>query len=132
MSRGKLLAVSLVFTLVATLVVILIAGYSDSLMSLGAMMPMIAGPIMLPFLILTFRRYTSLTAWIAIAASLTIGWGFVAYVDSRPYEGGGASFAILFGWFASALTILLAGIIAIVGSERFHEQTSEINPEREG
>jgi len=50
-------------------------------------------------------------SWLVIAAVLIAGWSYVVYVDTRPYEGGGASFALLFGWLTCFVAFVVAALV---------------------
>lgn len=93
-------------------------GYYTGLELLGRQLLLIAGPTFLPFLFLAARRRTGWLAWAAVAAPLVAGWSYVVYVDTRPYAGGGASFAALLGWLACLLALAVALLIVLASAVR--------------
>lgn len=97
-----------IFALLTAAAVIVGAGYYESPLLLLMQVVFIAGPTFVPLAILS-RRGAGLTASrVALALFITAGWAYVVYVDTRPYTGGGASFALLVGWF----TCFVAGFLA--------------------
>lgn len=108
MSAKAYMTQSLIFVLVLAAVVITVAGYYARPSQLINQIALIAGPSLLPFAILETGGARGRGVWCVFAALLVIAWGYVAYVDSRPYQGGGASFAVFAGWLGSAFACLMA------------------------
>jgi FtsH-binding integral membrane protein len=96
------------YALATAAVVIAVAGYYESAGLLVSQIALIAGPTLVPFLILCGRP--SQANWAVLALLTAAGWVWTVYIDTRPYEGGGASFAVFFGWFGC----LVASVVAIV------------------
>ena len=111
MSGSRYIGASAAFSLALTAIVIISPGYYESP---GLLMMMqiafIFCPAMLPFLVLLGASRRKIPA-VTCAALLVLGWVYVVYVDTRQYEGGGASFAILFGWAASVASAILAAVL---------------------
>ena len=99
-----------IFALLTAAAVIAGAGYYESLGLLIMQIVFIAGPTFVPLAILSRRGAVLTASRVALALFITAGWAYVVYVDTRPYTGGGASFALLLGWF----TCFIAGIIATI------------------
>jgi hypothetical protein len=101
--------------LVTALAVIILGGYYESPLLLALQIALIAGPTFLPLALLPRGGPAIATSWVVLSLIMLMGWGYVVHVDTRPYTGGGASFAILFGWFACFIAgILAATIMALV------------------
>ena len=111
MTRYLQLSVACSFFLAAA--VIALGGYYEGPGLLIAQVAFIVGPSLAPFLVLPKQGRLKLGAWIFIALLLTAGWSYVIYVDTRPYSGGGASFAVLFGWFTCFVAFILALLVSI-------------------
>ena len=105
---------SATFAILVAVAVIIMAGYYESPQLLIFQLVMIAGPTFAAFLPLPKVVRTAVIYWLAIAALLIAGWGYVVYIDTRPYLGGGASFALLFGWFTCVIGIVLAATIHVL------------------
>ena len=108
------LLISAGFSLALAATVIAVAGYYESAGLLVAQVLFIAGPTVVPFLALPKKGIVGLGSWVFTASLLVAGWSYVAYVDTRPYTGGGASFAVLFGWFTCFVAIILAALISLL------------------
>src|SRR3546814_14297575 len=54
---------------------------------------------------------------LVVALMVVGGWARVVYIDTRPYEGGGATFSFLLGWAACTLAFLMAVLLAIAWDE---------------
>src|SRR3546814_18510745 len=80
---------------------------------LVAQMVMIALPTFAPFAFLGAALVRN--GWITLVVALMVvgGWARVVYIDTRPYEGGGATFSFLLGWAACTLAFLLAVLLAV-------------------
>ena len=102
------LIASVAFAILVAVTVIVAAGYYESPLLLVTQLLFIAGPTLGAFLPLPKLGRAAVIAWLVIAALLIAGWGYVVYVDTRPYKGGGASLALLFGWFTCMIATLLA------------------------
>ena len=96
------------FALVLSASVILVAGYNESAGLLAFQILFIAGPTLAPFLAAPKSGVVGISTWAVIAALLITGWSYVAYIDSRPYQGGGASLAPLLGWFTCFVAFIAA------------------------
>src|SRR3546814_13271225 len=74
---------------------------------------MIALPTFSPFAFLGAALVRN--GWITLVVALMVvgGWARVVYIDTRPYEGGGATFSFLLGWAACTLAFLMAVLLAI-------------------
>jgi hypothetical protein len=116
-SRGYLL-VSALFTIALAAAVIVAAGYYVNPFLLVGQILGIGLPSYAPFAILALARLKSAWATLPIAGIILFGWARVVYIDTRPYEGGGASFAILVGWAACVLAMVLAVLFAAVRDMR--------------
>ena len=103
------LAVSSVFALLTAAAVILLAGYYETPGLLIAQIAFIAAPTFIPLALLRKGGRVMTASWIGVALMMSAGWGYVVYLDTRPYTGGGASFAMLVGWAACCV----AGVIAV-------------------
>ena len=103
---------SMMFALLLTTAVIVLAGYYESLGLLLMQILFIAGPTAVPLLILPKRGWIALVSWLVIASLMTVGWSYVVYIDTRPYQGGGATFAVLLGWFTCLVAFLVASLVA--------------------
>lgn len=71
-------------------------------------------PIFLPLAVLTGGGRVRGIGIAVVAAILTVGWGSMVYIDLTADPGGGATFAVLAGWGASALALVVAALFAIV------------------
>ena len=49
-----------------------------------------------------------------VATLLVAAWGYVVFVDTRPDQGGGATFAVFIGWFGCALASAIAIIANLI------------------
>lgn len=96
------------YALATAAVVIVVGGYYESAGLLVSQIALIAGPTLVPFLIVCGRP--SRANWVILALLTAAGWAWTVYTDTRPYQGGGASFAVFFGWFGC----LIASVVAIV------------------
>lgn len=115
MTRRRVLLLGAGFAFVATIAVIALAGYYSTLSLLvSSQLPLIFLPTLVPFLVVAAQRLTSKAALAVVAAPMALGWAAVIVIDSRPYTGGGASMAVLLGWAACAVSVLLAGVALIV------------------
>lgn len=112
MSARTYLIRSAVFVLLLTAAVIVTAGYYERPALLINQVAFIAGPSFVPFALLSAGKVRGTTVWLAFAVLLSIAWGYVASVDSRPYQGGGASFAVFAGW-AGCVLASLAALLAV-------------------
>ena len=108
------LIASAAFAFLLAVTVIVMAGYYESPLLLIAQLLLIAGPTFAAFLPLPRVGQTAIVSWLVIAAVLIAGWGYVVYIDTRPYQGGGASFALLFGWFTCVIGTLLASVVRLL------------------
>ena len=108
------LTISIGFSIALAAIVIAVADYYESPGLLVAQVLLIAGPTVVPFLVLPKEGFVGFASWLFIACLLVVGWSYVAYVDTRPYIGGGASFATLFGWFACFVALVLAALITLM------------------
>jgi len=106
--------VSVIFSLTLAALVIAIGNYYAGPSLLLPQIVFVAGPTLVPLLILPRTGKPALAAWIFIAVLLVGGWSYVVYVDTRPYTGGGASFAWLIGWFACFVALILAASLSAV------------------
>ncbi|OWK31868.1 hypothetical protein [Sphingomonas mucosissima] len=104
----RFVARAVAYALATAAAVIVIAGYYESAGLLVTQIALIAGPTLVPFLIL--RGRSTRASWVVIALMTAAGWACTVYTDTRPYEGGGASFAVFFGWFGC----LVASVVAVV------------------
>src|SRR3546814_9616808 len=79
---------------------------------------MIALPTFSPFAFLGAALVRN--GWITLVVALMVvgGWARVVYIDTRPYEGGGATFSFLLGWAACTLAFLMAVLLAIAWDAR--------------
>ena len=102
---------SAAFALTLSFVVVLLAGYYESPGLLPFQLLSIAGPTVLPLLILSGPGRLALLGWLLAACLLAVGWSYVIYIDTRPYEGGGASFALLAGWFTCFVAFAFAALV---------------------
>lgn len=107
-----------VFAFLTAAVVIFAAGYYSSVGLLLWQVAFIAGPTFVPLALLSRRGAFMKVSRIAIALLISAGWAFVVYVDTRPYTGGGASFALLFGWFGCAIATLAATVVRAIDNTR--------------
>lgn len=107
-----------IFALLTAAVVIVAAGYFTSTGLLFWQVAFIAGPTFLPLALLSRRGSFVKVSRVAVALFITAGWAFVVYVDTRPYTGGGASFALLFGWFGCAIATLATTVIVAIDNVR--------------
>ena len=108
METGRFVGRAAAYALATAAVVIAFAGYYESAGLLVSQIALIAGPTLVPFLILCGRP--SRANWAVVALLSAAGWAWTVYTDTRPYEDGGASFAVFFGWFGC----LVASVVAIV------------------
>lgn len=111
-SSRRYLAASALFAAVLAAAVIASAGYYVNPVLLVGQMLGIGLPSYAPFVVLALARVRNAWATLLIAGIILLGWSRVVYIDTRPYEGGGASFAILVGWAACALALVLAALLA--------------------
>lgn len=112
-TRPHLIA-SATFAILVAVTVVIVAGYYESPLLLIFQLLLIAGPTYVAFLPLPKVGQRKVIYWLVIAALLIAGWGYVVYVDTRPYQGGGASFALLFGWFTCVVGTVLAATIHVL------------------
>lgn len=121
METRRFVARAAAYALATAAAVIVIAGYFESAGLLVTQIALIAGPTLVPFLIV--RGRPTRANWVVIALLTAAGWSWTIYTDTRPYEGGGASFAVLFGWFGC----LVASVVAIVArrAARVRERPKE-------
>ena len=106
----SLLSVSLV--LAGALIIV--AGYYSSPGLLVVQLLAIGLPIFVPLALLSGTTGGGRALGILIVgAILAAGWGYVAYLDTRPYVGGGASLALLAGWTASVVAALVASLFRV-------------------
>ena len=105
---------SAAFASVVAVTVIALAGYYESPSLLIGQLILLAGPTFTAFLPLPKVGRTAVISWLVISALLIAGWGYVVYIDTRPYQGGGASFALLFGWFTCVIGTVLAATIHVL------------------
>ena len=110
------LLISIGFSLTLAAIVIAVAGYYESAGLLVGQLLFVAGPTVVPFLVLPKRGIVGLGGWLFTAVLLVAGWSYVVYVDTRPYTGGGASFALLFGWFTCFVAVVVATAIRVLHS----------------
>jgi hypothetical protein len=110
---ARYLLASAIFSLLVAATVIVLGGYYESPTLLLMQIVLIAGPTFLPFLALPKEGRFVVACWVLIAAMLMAGWSYVVYVDTRPYTGGGASFAVLFGWFTCLVAVMIAVILLL-------------------
>lgn len=108
METGRFVGRAAAYALATAVVVIAAARYYESAGLLVSQIALIAGPTLVPFLILCGRPTRA--GWVVLALLTASGWACTVYADTRPYEGGGASFAVFFGWFGC----LVASVVAIV------------------
>lgn len=107
---GPRIALSVAFGLLTAAVVITLAGYYESPRLLLFQIALIAGPTIVPLMPLPRDGPAMVPGWVAVALLMSAGWAYVIYIDTQPYTGGGASFALLLGWF----TCFVAGIVAVI------------------
>ena len=121
METRRFVARAVGYALAIAVAVIIGAGYYESAGLLVSQIALIAGPTVVPFLIL--RGRPTRASRFVIALLTAAGWACTVYIDTRPHEGGGASFAVFFGWFGC----LVAGVAAIVArlAARFRERHKE-------
>lgn len=124
--RTEYLAVTAIVSLVAALVLIFGIGYYESLELLLFQIPAMALPIFVPLALLASTERPRAWGVTLVGAIIAVGWGYMAYVDSQPYQGGGASFAIFFGWAASLLAAVVATLVVIVTTRRAQPSLSPI------
>lgn len=91
--------------------------YVNPILLVGQMLA-IGLPSYAPFAVLALARVRSAWANLLIADVILLGWWRVVYIDTRPYEGGGASFAILVGWAACALALVSAALFGVARDMR--------------
>lgn len=108
MSRGTLLRFGAIFAALLTAAVILFADYYESPEGLVMQIALIAGPSFLPFSALASGKDPPRWMLAVVTAVIAAGWALVVYEDTRPYTGGGASMAVLFGWMTCIVAVLLA------------------------
>ena len=99
-----------IFAVLTATAVIASAGYYETPSLLFMQIVFIAVPTFVPLALLSRRGSVVTASRVALALFITAGWAYVVYLDTRPYTGGGASFALLIGWF----TCFIAGIIATI------------------
>ena len=90
---GPRIALSVAFGLLTAAVVITLAGYYESPRLLLFQIALIAGPTIVPLMPLPRDGPAMVPGWVAVALLMSAGWAYVIYIDTRPYTGGGASFA---------------------------------------
>ena len=93
---------------------IFVADYYSSPGLLIVQLLAIGLPIFVPFALLsgTTGGIRALGI-VVVGAILAAGWGYVAYLDTRPYGGGGASLALLSGWTTSVIAALIASLFRV-------------------
>lgn len=111
-------AVIAIFALLTAATVIAVAGYYVSPQKLVTQIIFIAGPTFVPLALLSRRGSVLTASRVALALFITAGWAYVVYVDTRLYTGGGASFALLIGWFTCFIAVIIATIILAIDSWR--------------
>ena len=111
-SRRSSAAVAL-FTAAA---VVILGSYYESPLLLVFQIALIAGPTFIPLALLPRGGAGMAAYWVALALIMLVGWGYVVHLDTRPYIGGGASFAMLFGWFTCFVAGLIAAAISALDS----------------
>jgi hypothetical protein len=114
LSRHTIL--SAVFAVVLSVLVIVVADYYESRIALLFQILLIGGPTLAAFMVLPKSGILGIIGWIVIASLVTAGWAHVAYIDTRPYTGGGASLAPLFGWFTCFVAFVIAALIRALDS----------------
>ena len=108
--------VSLAFAVLTAIAVVLLGGYYESPLLFVLQIAVVAGPTFLPLALLPKCGWSALVGWAALALLMLGGWGYVVYLDTRPYAGGGASFAVLFGWFTCFIAGVIAGVISLLSA----------------
>ena len=103
MRRRSLVVLSLLVAAVATIAIMTVGSYYESVSLLATQLPMLALPIAVPLVIASLSRHHPRAIWSVTALILAVGWGYVLYTDLRPDQGIGPSFAIVMGWFASVV-----------------------------
>ena len=111
-TRLATLAIGWGYALAVSTLVILLAGYYQS-GALVEQVALIAIPTFAPFLILALFGRCNRPVLLTVAAVVGLGWIFTVYVDTRPYTGGGASFAVFFGWLSSLIACAVALVAGI-------------------
>lgn len=132
MSRTAFLRWGAIYALVLSAVVIALAGYYDGLGLLPTQIVYIAGSSYVPFFAFARLRRTGLIEWLFVGIALAITWGYVIYLDTRPYEGGGATMNPILGWFSSALISLVPLGIRVVSRLRQFAPNSRWRKSRGG
>jgi hypothetical protein len=100
--------------LIMAAAVIAAAGYYEGPNLLFGQLVAIAGPTAVPLIVLPNRGRIAAAGWLGIAPLLICAWSYVVYVDTRPYQGGGASFAVLIGWFACFIATGIAVLVRVL------------------
>ncbi len=117
-SRTAAAMTSLLVTAMATGAIMLAGDYYRGAELLPTQLAAIAVPIGLPLLIAGQAVARRRSVWCGTAAILAVGWGYVVYSDTRPDMGGGPSFAVVAGWFASMIALIAALLFVVVGLAR--------------
>ncbi len=116
-SRTATAMTSLFVTAMATGAIMLAGGYYRGAELLPMQLASIAIPIGLPLLIAGLAVARRRSIWGGTATILAIGWGYVVYCDIRPNLAG-PSFAVVVGWFASMIALIVALLFVVVGLAR--------------
>ncbi|OWK31388.1 hypothetical protein SPDO_13970 [Sphingomonas dokdonensis] len=120
MQKRRFVGWAAAYALATAAVVIAVAGYFENAGLLVSQVALIAGPTLVPFLILCGRPTRA--GWVVLALLTAAGWAWTVYTDTRPYQGGGASFAVFFGWFGCLVASVVAGVARLAARIRKRRQ----------
>ena len=112
--RSTQTLISITFALALAEAVIWLAGYYEGPVLWLFQTLWLGGLTFAPFLFLPRRGRLAVWGWFLTAIIVTAGWSLVVYADTRPYEGGGASLAGVFGFFACFVAGVIAAIISVI------------------
>ncbi|MDP1028267.1 hypothetical protein Q5H91_13665 [Sphingomonas sp. KR1UV-12] len=93
-------------------------GYYRNAATLPMQLAFIAGPIALPLIVASLAPSRRTSVWSVTAAILAVGWVYVVYCDTRLDPGGGASFAVIVGWFAAVIALAVALLLTLALAAR--------------